>query len=93
MAIVRAPSCSISPLISASERRSSLQYGHQCPRSDADHHRSGPEKGRERDKPPVLVRKIELRHRFAELGTDLTAIDHVKSLNKFIVGLGEIRPP
>src|SRR4029079_8280396 len=60
---------------------------------NADNHRSGPEKGRERDKPPVLVRKIELRHRFAELGTDLTAIDHVKPLNKFIVGLGEIRPP
>jgi hypothetical protein len=34
-----------------------------------------------------------LRHRFAELGTDLTAIDPVKSRNEFIVSLGEIRPP
>src|SRR5512139_1290543 len=59
----------------------------------ADNHRSGPQKGSERHEPPVLVGKVKLPHRFAKLRTDLAAIDHVESLNKFIVGLGEIGPP
>jgi hypothetical protein len=60
---------------------------------DADNDRSRSEKGCKRDEPAVLVGKVKLRHRFAKPRTDLAAIDHIKSLNKLIVSLGEIGSP
>src|SRR4249919_3084243 len=54
---------------------------------NADNHWSGPEKGCERDEPPVLVGKAKLRHCLAELGSDLAALDYIETCNKLIVGL------
>ena len=59
---------------------------------NADNHWSGPEKGCERDEPPVLVGKAKLRHCLTELGSDLAALDDIETRNELIVGLGKIGP-